>query len=52
VKWSRARSCGKDFGQKALSSISQRGQVRLDVRLQDTKTGEILAEMAEIGGSQ
>lgn len=30
----------------------ERGQVRLDVRLQDAKTGEILSEIAEIGGAQ
>jgi eukaryotic-like serine/threonine-protein kinase len=29
-----------------------RGQVRLDVRLQDAKTGEILTEIAEIGSSE
>jgi eukaryotic-like serine/threonine-protein kinase len=29
-----------------------RGHLRLDVRLQDAKTGEILAEIAEIGGTQ
>ncbi|HEY4660183.1 MAG TPA: DUF2225 domain-containing protein [Terriglobales bacterium] len=29
-----------------------RGQVRLDVRLQDAKTGEILTEVAEIGSTQ
>jgi tetratricopeptide (TPR) repeat protein len=29
-----------------------RRQVRLDVRLQDAKTGEILTEIAEIGGTQ
>lgn len=28
------------------------GQVRLDVRMQDARTGEILAEVAEIGSSQ
>jgi eukaryotic-like serine/threonine-protein kinase len=28
------------------------GQVRLDVRLQDAKTGEILSEIAETGGAQ
>jgi len=28
------------------------GQLRLDVRLQDAKTGEILTEIAEIGGTQ
>jgi len=30
----------------------ERGQVRLDVRLQDAKTGEILTEVAEIGSTQ
>lgn len=29
-----------------------RGQVRLDIRLQDAKTGEILTEVAEIGSTQ
>lgn len=29
-----------------------RGQLRLDVRLQEAKTGEILTEIAEIGGAQ
>jgi len=29
-----------------------RGQLRLDVRMQDAKTGEILTEIAEIGGTQ
>lgn len=28
------------------------GQVRLDVRMQDGKTGEILTEVAEVGGTQ
>src|SRR6266568_766382 len=31
---------------------SNRQQIRLDVRLQDARTGEILAEVAEIGGDQ
>ena len=31
---------------------AQRGQLRVDVRLQDAKSGEILAEVAEIGGAQ
>jgi len=31
---------------------TNRAQVRLDVRLQDARTGEILSEIAEIGGSQ
>lgn len=31
---------------------SGRGQLRLDVRMQDAKTGEILTEIAEIGSSQ
>lgn len=30
----------------------ERRQLRLDVRLQDARTGEILAEVAEIGGAQ
>ena len=30
----------------------ERGQLRVDVRLQDAKTGEILAEIAESGGAQ
>ena len=30
----------------------ERGQLRLDVRLQDARTGEILAEVAEIGSSE
>jgi eukaryotic-like serine/threonine-protein kinase len=30
----------------------ERRQLRLDVRLQDARTGEILAEVAEIGGSE
>ncbi|MGA3205054.1 MAG: winged helix-turn-helix domain-containing protein, partial [Bryobacteraceae bacterium] len=33
-------------------SRPERRQLRLDVRLQDAKTGEILAEVAEIGSSQ
>lgn len=31
---------------------SDRGQLRLDVRLQDARTGEILTEIAEIGAAQ
>lgn len=31
---------------------SDRGQLRVDVRLQDAKSGEILTEIAEIGSSQ
>jgi eukaryotic-like serine/threonine-protein kinase len=30
----------------------ERSQIRIDVRLQDARTGEILAEVAEIGSSQ
>ena len=30
----------------------QRSQIRIDIRLQDARTGEILAEVAEIGSSQ
>ena len=30
----------------------ERGQLRLDVRLQDARTGEILAEVAEIGSNE
>jgi DNA-binding winged helix-turn-helix (wHTH) protein/Tfp pilus assembly protein PilF/TolB-like protein len=31
---------------------SERARLRLDIRLQDARTGEILAELAETGGSQ
>jgi eukaryotic-like serine/threonine-protein kinase len=31
---------------------ADRGQVRMDVRMQDAKSGEILTEVAEIGGTQ
>lgn len=31
---------------------AERAQVRLDVRLQDAKTGDIVSEIAEIGGTQ
>jgi DNA-binding winged helix-turn-helix (wHTH) protein/tetratricopeptide (TPR) repeat protein/TolB-like protein len=40
------------LGSYTIIGKSDRGQVRLDVRLQDAQTGEILAEIAEIGGTQ
>lgn len=40
------------LGSYTILSKAGRGQLRLDVRLQDAKTGEILAEIAEIGSTQ
>jgi DNA-binding winged helix-turn-helix (wHTH) protein/tetratricopeptide (TPR) repeat protein len=40
------------LGSYTLIGKPESGQVRLDVRLQDAKTGEILSEIAEIGGTQ
>jgi DNA-binding winged helix-turn-helix (wHTH) protein/tetratricopeptide (TPR) repeat protein len=39
------------LGSYATLGERQRGQLRVDVRLQDAKTGEILTEIAEIGGA-
>ncbi|HEU5403340.1 MAG TPA: tetratricopeptide repeat protein [Terriglobales bacterium] len=38
------------LGSYAALGEHERGQLRVDVRLQDAKTGEILTEIAEIGG--
>ena len=40
------------LGSYTILSKADRGRLRLDVRLQDAKTGEILAEIAEIGSTQ
>ena len=40
------------LGSYASIGRPERKQLRLDVRLQDAKTGEILAEVAEIGSSE
>ena len=40
------------LGSYTILGPAGRGQLRLDVRLQDAKTGEILAEIAEIGSTQ
>jgi len=40
------------LGSYMTIGMTSRGQLRLDVRMQDAKTGEILTEMAVIGGSQ
>jgi DNA-binding winged helix-turn-helix (wHTH) protein/tetratricopeptide (TPR) repeat protein/TolB-like protein len=40
------------LGSYTTQGQADRGQVRLDVRLQEAKTGEILSEVAEIGGGQ
>ena len=40
------------LGSYASIGRPERRQLRLDVRLQDAKTGEILAEVAEIGSSE
>jgi eukaryotic-like serine/threonine-protein kinase len=40
------------LGSYTILAKSGREQLRLDVRLQDAKTGEILAEIAEIGSTQ
>jgi DNA-binding winged helix-turn-helix (wHTH) protein/Tfp pilus assembly protein PilF/TolB-like protein len=40
------------LGSYSIIGKSGKGQLRLDVRLQDAKTGEILTEVAEIGGAQ
>jgi tetratricopeptide (TPR) repeat protein len=40
------------LGSYTILDNAGRGQLRLDVRLQDAKTGEILAEIAEIGSTQ
>jgi DNA-binding winged helix-turn-helix (wHTH) protein/Tfp pilus assembly protein PilF/TolB-like protein len=40
------------LGSYTILDKADRGQLRLDVRLQDAKTGEILAEIAEIGSTQ
>jgi DNA-binding winged helix-turn-helix (wHTH) protein/tetratricopeptide (TPR) repeat protein len=40
------------LGSYTLIGKPESGQVRLDVRLQDAKSGEILSEIAEIGGTQ
>jgi eukaryotic-like serine/threonine-protein kinase len=40
------------LGSYASIGRPERRQLRLDVRLQDARTGEILAEIAEIGSSQ
>lgn len=48
------RTLNSDFlvlGSYTIVGKSDHGQLRMDVRLQDAKTGEILAETAEIGGS-
>lgn len=40
------------LGSYTIIGSPGRGQLRLDVRLQDARTGEILTEIAEIGGRQ
>jgi DNA-binding winged helix-turn-helix (wHTH) protein/tetratricopeptide (TPR) repeat protein/TolB-like protein len=40
------------LGSYTTQGQTDRGQVRLDVRLQEARTGEILSEVAEIGGAQ
>jgi DNA-binding winged helix-turn-helix (wHTH) protein/tetratricopeptide (TPR) repeat protein/TolB-like protein len=40
------------LGSYASVGKSERGHLRVDVRLQDAKSGEILCEIAEIGGSR
>lgn len=40
------------LGSYTVIGKADRGQVRLDVRMQDGKTGEILAEIGEVGSTQ
>lgn len=40
------------LGSYAIVGSPKGGRLRIDVRMQDAKTGEILTEMAEIGGSE
>jgi eukaryotic-like serine/threonine-protein kinase len=40
------------LGSYMVIGAADRGQVRLDVRMQDGKTGEILTEIAEVGKTQ
>ena len=40
------------LGSYMVISTADRGQLRLDVRMQDGKTGEILKETAEVGSTQ
>jgi DNA-binding winged helix-turn-helix (wHTH) protein/tetratricopeptide (TPR) repeat protein len=40
------------LGSYMTIGASHRGQLRLDVRMQDAKTGEILTEVAEVGNTQ
>ncbi len=40
------------LGSYAIVGAADRGRLRLDVRLQDARTGEILTEIAEIGSAQ
>jgi DNA-binding winged helix-turn-helix (wHTH) protein/tetratricopeptide (TPR) repeat protein len=65
--WSQSDTLGKETTARIGTSLNsdvlvlgsyasvgrpERSQLRLDVRLQDARTGEILAEVAEIGSSQ
>lgn len=40
------------LGSYTMIGNSEHGQIRIDVRMQDARTGEIQTEMAEIGSSQ
>lgn len=40
------------LGSYTIIGGADRGQVRIDVRMQDAKTGEILTEIAEVGSGQ
>ena len=40
------------LGSYTILGNPEHGQVRLDIRMQDARTGEILVEVAEIGGAQ
>jgi DNA-binding winged helix-turn-helix (wHTH) protein/tetratricopeptide (TPR) repeat protein/TolB-like protein len=40
------------LGSYMVIGTGDRGQLRLDVRMQNAKTGEILTEIAEVGGTQ
>lgn len=40
------------LGSYTIVDTAQHAQIRIDVRMQDAQTGEILSEIAEIGGAQ
>jgi eukaryotic-like serine/threonine-protein kinase len=40
------------LGSYTILGNPEHGQIRLDIRMQDARTGEILVEVAEIGGAQ